>query len=187
MVWTKYVPRHKFHIRASTVVCYREIGLLINIVLKTRGPPGDILLIWGGRGWYSKPFVKFWIWVYSPFACKWPLKLLNKRPRLTHKNWYKSVICWPILMKFCMQPPIRPSFALANFQLGRKGQRPKGRKVKRPNFQKLSEAFFIKSKVVHNVFMSIFKLKGPISRNFALELIVGWSENKPYWFDFMLW
>ena len=155
-----------------TVVCYREIGLLINIVLKTWGPLGDILLIWGGRGWYSKPFVKFWIWVYSPFACKWPLKLLNKRPRLKHKNWYKSVICWPILMKFCMQPPIRPSFALANFQLGRKGPRPKGRKVKRPNFQKLPEAIFTKSKVVHNVFMSIFKLKGPISRNFALELTV---------------
>ena len=75
-------------------------------------------------------------------------------------------------MKFCMQPPIRPSFALANFQLGHKGQRPKGWKVKRPNFQKLSEAIFTKSKVVHNVFMSIFKLKGPISRNFALELIV---------------
>ena len=120
-----------------TVVCYREIGLLINIVLKTWGPQGDILLIWGGRGWYSKPFVKFWIWVYSPFACKWPLKLLNKRPRLKHKNWYKSVICWPILMKFCMQPPIRPSFALANFQLGRKGQkvgRSKGQISK--NFQK---------------------------------------------------
>ena len=75
-------------------------------------------------------------------------------------------------MKFCVQPPIRHPFALANFQLGRKGQRPKGRKVKRPNFQKLSEAFLIKSKVVPDVFMSIFKLKGPISRNFALELIV---------------
>ena len=75
-------------------------------------------------------------------------------------------------MKFCVQPPIRHPFALANFQLGRKGQRPKGRKVKRPNFQKLSEAFLIKSKVVPDVFMSTFKLKGPISRNFALELIV---------------
>ena len=75
-------------------------------------------------------------------------------------------------MKFCVQPPIRHPFALANFQLGRKGQRPKGRKVKRPNFQKLSEAFLIKSKVVPNVFMSIFKLKGPISRDFTLELIV---------------
>ena len=71
-----------------------------------------------------------------------------------------------------MQPPIRPSFALANFQLGCKGLSPKGRKVKRPNFQILPEAIFTKSKVVHNVFMSIFKLKGPISRNFALELIV---------------
>ena len=120
--------------------------------------------------------MKFWIWVYSRFSCKWPLKLLNKRPRLKHKNWCKSVICWPILMKFCVQPPIRHPFALANFQLGRKGQRPKGRKVKRPNFQKLSEAFLIKSKVVPNVFMSIFKLKGPISRNFALELIV-WYRN----------
>ena len=76
-------------------------------------------------------------------------------------------------MKFCVQPPIRHPFALANFQLGRKGQRPKGRKVKRPNFQKLSEAFLIKSKVVPDVFMSIFKLKGPISRNYVLELIVG--------------
>ena len=75
-------------------------------------------------------------------------------------------------MKFCVQPPIRHPFALANFQLGRKGQRPKGRKVKRPNFQKLSEAFLIKSKVVPDVFMSIFKLKGPISRDFTLELIV---------------
>ena len=79
-------------------------------------------------------------------------------------------------MKFCVQPPIRHPFALANFQLGRKGQRPKGRKVKRPNFQKLSEAFLIKSKVVPDVFMSIFKLKGPISRNFALELIVQWPN-----------
>ena len=31
---------------------------------KRWGPLGDILLIWGGRGWYSKHFVKFWIWVY---------------------------------------------------------------------------------------------------------------------------
>ena len=75
-------------------------------------------------------------------------------------------------MKFCMQPPVGPSFELANFQLGRKGQRPKGPKAKRPNFQKLSEAILIKSKVVHNVFMCIFKLKRPISRNFALELRV---------------
>ena len=81
-------------------------------------------------------------------------------------------------MKFCVQPPIRHPFALANFQLGRKGQRPKGRKVKRPNFQKLSEAFLIKSKVVPDVFMSIFKLKGPISRNFALELIVHSSKSR---------
>ena len=83
-------------------------------------------------------------------------------------------------MKFCVQPPIRHPFALANFQLGRKGQRPKGRKVKRPNFQKLSEAFLIKSKVVPDVFMSIFKLKGPISRNFALELIVWYLEMTDY-------
>ena len=80
-------------------------------------------------------------------------------------------------MKFCVQPPIRHPFALANFQLGRKGQRPKARKVKRPNFQKLSEAFLIKSKVVPNVFMTIFKLKGPISQNFALELTVQRSFN----------
>ena len=32
-----------------TAVCYGEIGLLINTVLKTLGPPGDILLIWGKR------------------------------------------------------------------------------------------------------------------------------------------
>ena len=80
-------------------------------------------------------------------------------------------------MKFRVQPPIRHPFALANFQLGRKGQRPKGHRVKRPNFQKLSEAFLIKSKVVPDVFMSIFKLKGPISRNFALELIVPCPAN----------
>ena len=135
-LWTRLVNMPCEHAlwTLCTVVCYREIGLLINIVLKIWGPLGDILLIWGGRGWYSKHFVKFWIWVYSPFACKWPLKLLNKRPRLKHKIWYKSVICWPILMKFCMQPPIRHPFALANFQLGRKGQRPKGHKVERPNF-----------------------------------------------------
>ena len=84
-------------------------------------------------------------------------------------------------MKFCVQPPIRHPFALANFQLGRKGQRPKGRKVKRPNFQKLSEAFLIKSKVVPDVFMSIFKLKGPISRNFALELIVQYLKSYTYY------
>ena len=33
----------------------------------------------------------------------------------------------------------------------------------------------IKSKIVPNICMSTFKLKGPISRNFALELIVGRS------------
>ena len=42
-----------------TVVYYGEIGLLINIVLKIWGPLGDILLIWGGRRWYFKHFVKF--------------------------------------------------------------------------------------------------------------------------------
>ena len=43
-------------------------------------------------------------------------------------------------MKICMQLPFRPPFAHANFQLGRKGQRPKGRKVKGQNFKKLAEA-----------------------------------------------
>ena len=75
-------------------------------------------------------------------------------------------------MKFGVQSSIGAPLAQEEFQQGRKGQKPKGRKVKRPNFQKLSEAFLIKSKVVPDVFMSIFKLKGPISRNFALQLIV---------------
>ena len=92
-----------------------------------------------------------------------------------------------VILKFCMQPSIRHPFALANFQLGRKGQRPKGRKVKRPNFQKLSEAFLIKSKVVPNVFMSIFKLKGPISRNFALELIVKCWFNVIFFLGLKTW
>ena len=56
------------------------------------------------------------------------------------KKCYKSVIFWPILMKICMQLPFRPPFAHAHFQLGRKGQRPKGRKVKRQNFKKLSRS-----------------------------------------------
>ena len=66
-----------------------------------------------------------------------------------------------------MQPPVRPSSALANFQLGIKGQRPKGQISK-----KKSQTIFTKSKVVHIVFKSIFQLIRTISRNFALELTV---------------
>ena len=44
-----------------TAVCYGEIGLLINTVLKTLGPLGDILLFLGRRGWYFKHLMKFWI------------------------------------------------------------------------------------------------------------------------------
>ena len=75
-------------------------------------------------------------------------------------------------MIFCMQPPIRHSFSLANFQLCCKGRRLKGCKVKRPKFQKLSDAILIKCTAFHNGFTCIFKLKRPISRNFALELRV---------------
>ena len=37
--------------------------LLVEVVDSGLHPSfeGDILLIWGGRGWYSKHFVKFWI------------------------------------------------------------------------------------------------------------------------------
>ena len=40
-------------------------------------------------------------------------------------------------MKFGVQSSIGASFAQENFQQGRKGQKPKGHKVKRPKFQKL--------------------------------------------------
>ena len=57
---------------------------------------------------------------YSLFACKWPLKLLNKMPSLykIYKNQSQ------ILMKLCVQRPVRavrPSFALENFQVGQEG------------------------------------------------------------------
>ena len=45
-------------------------------------------------------------------------------------------------MKIWMQLPFGPPFAQAKFQLGHKGQRPKGRKVKGQNFKKLAEAIF---------------------------------------------
>ena len=63
-------------------------------------------------------------------------KLLSKRPRLKYKNGSKSVIYWPILMKFCMQLSNGHSFPLTKFQLGRKGQRPEGRKVKDKNLKR---------------------------------------------------
>ena len=41
-----------------------------------------------------------------------------------------------------MQLPFRPPFAHAKFQLGHKGQRPKGRKAKGQNFKKVSRSNF---------------------------------------------
>ena len=101
------------------------------------------------------------LWSYLIKGQGWNIKIdINQS--------FADQFCW----NFVCSPCFRPPFALANFQLCCKGQRLKGRKVKRPNFQKFSEAISTKSKVGHNVFMSIFKLIGPISQNFALELVV---------------
>ena len=75
-------------------------------------------------------------------------------------------------MKFGVQSSIGASFAQENFQQGRKGQKPKGRKVKRPKFQKLFTNNMSQTQSPPHGFTSIFKLKGPISWDFALELIV---------------
>ena len=40
-------------------------------------------------------------------------------------------------MKFCVQSSIGAPLAQENFQQGHKDQKPKGRKAKRPKFQKL--------------------------------------------------
>ena len=66
-------------------------------------------------------------------------------------------------MKFGVQSSIGASFAQENFQQGRKGQKPKGRKVKRPKFQKLFTNNMGQTQSPPHGFTSIFKLKGPIS------------------------
>ena len=58
-----------------------------------------------------------------------------------------------------MQLPFRPPFAHANFQLGRKGQRPKGRKVKGQNFKKLAEAILTLFQALCIGFTSFLVLK----------------------------
>ena len=45
-------------------------------------------------------------------------------------------------MKFGMQLSYRPPFTLAKFELGHKGQRPEGRKVKGQNFKKVFRSNF---------------------------------------------
>ena len=62
-------------------------------------------------------------------------------------------------MKFCMKLSNGHPFALAKFQLGHKGQRPEGRKVKGQNFQKFSEAFLTITQSLCSGFTSIFVLK----------------------------
>lgn len=119
--------------------------------------------IWGGRGWYSKNFVKFWIWVYSPLPVNGLWSYFLKR-----QGWHIDIdINQSLVDQFWWNFVFILLFALANFQQGRKGQRSKAKfpKTFRSNFYQIS-------KVVHNVFMSIFKLNGPISRNFVLELTV---------------
>ena len=75
-------------------------------------------------------------------------------------------------MKFGVQSSIGAPLAQENFQQGRKGQKPKGYKAKRPKFQKLFTNNMGQTQSPSHGFTSIFKLKGPISWNFALELIV---------------
>ena len=63
-----------------------------------------------------------------------------------------------ILMKFGMYLSNGHPFALAKFQLGRKGQRPEGRKVKGQNFKKFPEAFLTITQSLCSGFTSIFGL-----------------------------
>ena len=103
---------------------------------------------------------KFSIQGYSRLSCKGPLKLLNKRPRPKHEYCNNSAISCLILMNFCMQDPIGASFALANFEQGCKGQRPKGCKA---NF------FFKKIEAFYKVFPSFSALKITIAEDSVTE------------------
>ena len=99
--------------------------------------------------------------------------VLSKRPRLKYKNGSKSVICWSILMKFCMQLSNGHPFPLTKFQLGRKGQRPEGRKVKDKNFKKLVEAVLTVTQALSNGFLAIFALKIVILENLVVSVHCG--------------
>ena len=73
-------------------------------------------------------------------------------------------------MKICMQLPFRPPFAHANFQLGRKGQRPKGRKVKGQNFKKLAEAILTLFQALCIGFTSFLVLKMVIVEDLVVSV-----------------
>ena len=66
-------------------------------------------------------------------------------------------------MKFGVQSSIGAPLAQANFQQGRKGQKPKVGKVKRPKFQKPFTNNMGQTLSPPHGFTYIFKLKGPIS------------------------
>ena len=66
-----------------------------------------------------------------------------------------------------MQLPFGPPFAHANFQLGRKGQRPKGRKVKGQNFIKVSRSNFDHILSPLHWFHFIFRPKNGHCRRFG--------------------
>ena len=76
-------------------------------------------------------------------------------------------------MKICMQLPFRPPFAHANFQLGRKGQRPKGRKVKGQNFKKLAEAILTLFQALCIGFTSFLVLKMVIVEDLVVSVHCG--------------
>ena len=69
-----------------------------------------------------------------------------------------------------MQLPFRPPFAHANFQLGRKGQRPKGRKVKGQNFKKLAEAILTLFQALCIGFTSFLVLKMVIVEDLVVSV-----------------
>ena len=142
----------------ATIVQNLMFSYVLPYVVKFGEPRWEKWLAWGENMHHSKHSSKFWLRGYLWFSFKGPLKLLNKRPRPKYEYCNNSVIFWPILMKFRMQLSYGPPFPLAKFQLGRKGQRPEGRKVKGQNFKKFSEAFLTITQSLCSGFTSIFRL-----------------------------
>ena len=58
-------------------------------------------------------------------------------------------------MEFCIQDPIGASFALANFEQGRKGQSPKGCKAKRAKGRNFVNKFLTIAEALYNVYTSL--------------------------------
>ena len=73
-------------------------------------------------------------------------------------------------MKFCMQLPCGSPFAHAKLQLGRKGQRPKGHKVKGQNFKNFTEIIFCIKKALHSGFTPVFVIKRPIVEDLVVSV-----------------